>query len=302
MYIEKLAGFFADLAGPPGIPWSGLIAKGHGIEENGYDPAYMDLMLAESTKFFGVIGSLSQDFKDKYRTIENSEARKAVTQMMALIDQTGTDVWQAVKDGDFSATVNLPASVSSDVFATFAASAANGAYLHFDGVIEAAMRAGKLTPEEVMNHADWVMKSFQTFEYLGANGHLDEFKDSAPTPTSGLGLAPVVLGLLIALGIVVVLGMCYLYYIHSIAEPAQNKIFAWCDQLAAKPGSTDEDLRSCIAAATSMQANGNSSLTNFMGDMLKPLSTIAGIGLAIWLASIVVPPLLARSMTRRATA
>jgi hypothetical protein len=64
MFMEYLAGMYADLSEPPGIPWQGLVAAGHGIDDGGYDGAYMDTMLQEGNKFFAVLGTMSQAFRD----------------------------------------------------------------------------------------------------------------------------------------------------------------------------------------------------------------------------------------------
>lgn len=290
-YVDKLASLYDGLAGPPGIPWDGLVAKGHGIAEGGFDPEYQQLLLEESFKFFGVIGTLNADFREKYSTIETSQARSAVTRLIALVNQMGADIWDAVKHGNISATIDLPASIAGDVFATFAATAANGAYLHFDGVMESALLGGKITVEEVQAHAQSVMQMFQTFVDLDKNGHLDHFK--AAQPTSGLGMTWAVA----AVAIVAVLGVCYLLYVWQIAAPVQNKVFEWCDKLTTKADASDADLRACVAAATSMTEHGNGSLGNFLGDALKPLGVVIAIGAAVYIGSLILPSMLARRAT-----
>jgi len=290
--LEKLADLYDEYFGPPGIPWDGLIAKGHGITENGYDPAYMDLLLQESFVFFDSVGKLSPEFRQKYRDLEQVDARKAMTQTQALLSQAGADIWEAVKNGDWSAAVDFPRTVSFDAFASLAANAANAGYLHFDGVVEAAMRAGKLSPEEAMAHADATMKTFETFVYLEKNGHLDDFKVH---PVSGLGVAPLVIAF-IAIGAVLVLGLAFCFYQASIGSNAQQKIFKWCDDLNSKPGASQEDLRSCISAAENMATHGNPGLGDMFGDLLKPIGVVIALGAAIWVASLVLPGILARKV------
>jgi hypothetical protein len=292
MFIEKLAGMYDDLVGPPGIPWDGLIAKGHGIDDNGFDGAYQDLMLQEGAKFLGVLGKLSQEFRDKYRTIQAGDARHAMTQLMALINQTGADVWQATKAGDWEASVHFPRSLAVDALATLAASSMNGAYLHYDGVMENAMRAGKVTPDDVMAHANSLMQTWQTFVDLEKNGHLDQFKTTPAAPAAGVGALPVLAGwALAALGIVLVLGICYLVYVWQIGSPITDKVIAYCDKLS-KTGTAD-DMRNCIAAMQSIQKGGNPDLLGFMGSLLQPLAWVAAIGLGLYVASLVVPMMLA---------
>jgi hypothetical protein len=298
IFIDQLAGMYDQIAGPRGIPWDGLIAKGHGITENGYDPAYMDIMLQDGAKFFGVVGGLSQEFRDTYRTIEAKDARHAMTQLMALVNQTGADIWDATKRGEWDAAVNFPRSLAVDALATLAATAANGAYLHYDGVMEQAMLAGKITPEEVMAHADSVVRAFRTFVDLGRDGHLDQFKTQPATAgLRGPELPAAAIYALAALGIVLVLGLCYLFYVWQIGSPITNKVIEYCDKLV-KTG-TPDDQRTCVQALQSMDAKGNSNLLNFMGGMLSPLVTVAAVGLAVYIGSLVLPGILAR---RRASA
>jgi len=282
--LKELADMYDELTGPPGIPWAGLMADGHGITENGYDPAYMDYMLRAGSDFFGVVGALGPDFVTKYRTLRADEGRASVTRIMAIIDQMSADVWEAVKDGDWDAFVALPRTTSTDAFATLAASAANGAYLHYDGIMEAAMRAGKVTPEEVMQHATSVTKAFQTFVDLDKNGHFDDFKKKSQV--AGLGIAPAIIAAIVAVGIVLFLGLVYLIYVVKLAAPAQQKALEWCDKVA-KDGSK-EDAMACVNAAVSMQKNGNLNLSNVFGTALAPIFTVLAIGAAFFMAPYVI--------------
>lgn len=284
--LGDLAGMYDELMGPPGIPWSGLVADGHGIEENGYDPTYMDYMLKAGSEFFSVIGGLSPDFKNKYRNLRADEGRASTTRLMAIIDQMATDIWQAVKNGDWDAFVALPKTTTTDAFATVAAAAANGAYLHYDGVMEAAMRAGKLKPDEVVQHATSITKVFQTFVDLDKNGHLEDMKK--PTPVSGMGFEPTttMIVAIAVLGVVVVIGFAYIFYVIKLAAPAQQKALEWCDKVA-KEG-TKEDAMACVNAAVSMQKSGNEALANVFGTALAPIFTVLAIGAAFYIAPFVV--------------
>lgn len=296
LIIDQLATIYDQIAGPRGIAWDGLIAKGHGITENGYDPTYMDTMLQDGGAFFGVLGGLSQRFRDTYRNIEAADARKAITQLMALVNQTGADIWDATKRGEWDAAVHFPQSLAIDALATLAATAANGAYLHYDGVMEQAMRAGKVTPDEVMAHADSVVRAFRTFVDLNKNGHLDQFKENPPV--AGIGgpeIPAAAVYALAALGVVLVLGLCYLFYVWQIGSPITDKVIEYCDKLS-KSG-TQDDLRTCVQALQSMEQNGNSNLLNFMGDALKPVGIVLAVGAVVYLGSLLLPGLLARRAT-----
>jgi len=293
LFIDQLAGIYDGIAGPRGISWDGLMSKGHGIEENGYDPAYMDTMLQDGAKFFAVLGTLSQTFRDTYRNIEAKDARHAITQLMALVNQTGADVWDATKRGEWDVAVHFPQSLAIDALATLAATAANGAYLHYDGVMEQAMRGGKVTGDEVMAHADSVVKAFRAFVDLDKNGHLDQFKTNPPA-TSGMGgpeLPAAAFYALAALGVVLVLGLCYLFYVWQIGSPITNKVIEYCDKLTET--GTPDDQRACIQALQSMEQNGNSNLLNFMDGILQPIVVVAAVGLAIYAGSVFLPILLA---------
>lgn len=277
---------YDELAGPPGIPWAGLTANGHGIEENGYDPAYMDYMLKSGGEFFGVIGTLSDEFKSKYRTLRADEGRASTTRLMAIIDQMGADVWQAIKNGNWDAFVALPRTTTVDAFSTVAAAAANGAYLHYDGVMEAAMRAGKITGEEVMQHANSVTKVFQTFVDLDKNEHLGDLKKQKPV--AGLGFEPTttMVVAIAVLGVVVVIGFCYIFYVIKLGAPAQQKALEWCEKVA-KEGSK-EDSMACVNAAVNMEKNGNLNLANVFGTALAPIFVVLAIGAAFFMAPTVI--------------
>jgi hypothetical protein len=283
--LGDLADMYDELAGAPGIPWAGLTADGHGIEENGYDPTYMDYMLKDGAEFFGVVGSLGPDFVAKYRTLREDEGRASVTRIMAIIDQMGTDVWQAVKDGDWDAFVALPRTTTVDAFAALAAAAANGAFLHYDGIMEAAMRAKKLKPAEVVSHANNVTKVFQTFVDLDKNGHFADLKKKPP-PVAGLGLAPALIAAIVAIGVVLLLGLCYLIYVIKLAAPAQQKALEWCDKVA-KEGSK-EDAMACANLAASMEQKGNPLLGNIFAQALTPIFVVLAIGAAFWIAPTVI--------------
>jgi hypothetical protein len=208
---------------------------------------------------------------------------------MAPIDQTGADVWTAVKHGDWSSATHFPRAVSVDALASMAASAVNGAYLHYDGVVEAAILAGKLTPEEAQAHAQSLVQTFQTFVTLDKNGHLDQFKTSPPV--AGMGGPELLAGwALVALGVTLVLGICYLVYVFKIAAPIQQKIIEYCDKMS-KSGNPD-DTRACVQSLESMQKNGNADLASFMGTILKPVIIVAAVGAAAYLGFLFLPGLL----------
>lgn len=283
--LRELADMFDSLMGPPGIPWDGLIAKGHGIDEGGYDATYMELLLQESFRFFDVIGTMGPNFKARYREIRAQEAREAVTRTQALINQTGADIWQAVKEGEWDVTVALPKTVAEDVLATMAAYAVNAAYMHFDGVVESRMLDKSLSARDAMQHADYAMRTFQAFQTMAWNGSLDEF--SGEHGQAGLGLAPVFAWA--ALGVVALLGICYLLNLFFGAAPLQKKMIEWCDSLASR--GDPEDLRRCAAAAESMVKRGNPDLADFLGGTFRPVLVVLGVGAAVYALSLVAPML-----------
>jgi len=260
----------------------------------------MDTMLQEGNKFFAVLGTMSQAFRDKYSTLKAPEARAAMTRMTAIINQTGADVWQATKQGNWDLATHLPRTVAVDILAALAASASNGAFLHYDGVVEGAMLAKKLTADEAMAHAQSIVQTFQAFVDLDKNGHLEEFKQNAPAPVAGLGgpeviAAPPLLAgwALVALGVATVLGICYIIYVFTIASPLQQKIIEYCDKLS-KSGNPD-DTKACVQSLQSMQQKGNAGLADFMGTALAPVITVAAIGLAVYVGSLILPGMLLRA-------
>ena len=294
MFMDELASMYAQLTQPPGIPWDGLVAEGHGIDEGGYDGTYMQAMLTAQAQFDRVLGTMSPTFREKFSSLRAPEARAAMTRLMAVINQTGADVWQATKKGDWDMAAHLPRTVAVDVMAAMAASASNGAFLHYDGVVEAAMLAKKFTGDEAMAHAQSVVQTFQTFVDLDKNGHLDDFKQNVPGPVAGFGgpeviAAPPLLAgwALVALGVTAVLGICYLVYVFKIASPLQQKIIEYCDKMAKSgdPAAT----QACIQSLESMEKSGNAGLASFFGTALQPVIAVAAIGLAVYVGSMFLP-------------
>lgn len=296
MFMDELASMYAQLTQPPGIPWDGLVAEGHGIDEGGYDGTYMQNMLSAQAQFDAVLGTMSATFREKFSSLRAPEARAAMTRLMAVINQTGADVWQATKKGDFDMAAHLPRTVAVDVMAAMAASASNGAFLHYDGVVEAAMLSKKLTADEAMAHAQSTVQTFQTFVDLDKNGHLDDFKQTVPVAGfSGpevIAAPPLLAGwALVALGVTAVLGICYLVYVFKIASPLQQKIIEYCDKMAKSgdPAAT----QACIQSLESMDKSGNAGLASFFGTALQPVIAVAAIGLAVYVGSLVLPGMIA---------
>jgi hypothetical protein len=302
VYIEKLANMYADLTGRPSIPWDKLEADGHGLSVGKYDPAYHAYLDVAFFSFLDVVygdqnqPALSEEFRRKYKTIRAKDARSALGEMATLIEQAGSDVWNAAKNGDWGKAVNFPRVLAMDSLATFAANAVNNFAMHNSGVIEAAMLNGNITPDEVMAHADSTVQTFASFVDLNKSGDLDQFKNEPPT--AGMGFALPVVGIgLVLFSAVLVGGACYMIYVLKIAAPIQNKAIEYCDQLA-KSGN-DEDKRTCLAALQKIQENGNADLLGFLGKAINPIVWVAAIGLGLYVAAMVLPGMLAR---RRMTA
>jgi hypothetical protein len=293
VFVEQLSSMYDEMAGPPGIPWAGLTADGHSLEENGYDPAYMDYMLKAGAEFFAAIGTLNADFLTQYKTLRDNDARASISRIMAVLEQSGADAWQALKAGNMDKVFALPRATTTGSLATIAASAANGAYLHYDGVMEAALRDGTIKPAEVAAHANAVTKVFQTFADLNKNGHLDALKQTPPTtstPTSGFGVVPEILAAVgwevAVFGVVLVAGLCYLVYIFWVALPTQKKVLDWCDKVA-KTG-TPEQTMACVNAAVSAEKNGNPGLGGVFGTFISPLVAVAAVAGALYVAPFII--------------
>jgi hypothetical protein len=292
VFIEKLSEMYDEMAGPPGIPWAGLTADGHSLEENGYDPAYMDYMLKAGAEFFAAIGQLNEDFITQYKTLRDDQARASISRIMAVLEQSGADAWQALKAGNMDKVFALPRTTTTGSLATIAASAANGAYLHYDGVMEAAMRDGSIKADEVASHANAVTKVFQTFADLNKTGHLDALKQKppAPTPAAGFGVLPEILAAVgwevAVLGVVLFAGCCYLVYIFWVALPTQKKVLDWCDKVS-KTGTPDQTLV-CVNAAISAEKNGNPGLGGVFGSFIKPLVAVAVVGASLYIAPYII--------------
>src|SRR5260221_8041024 len=103
MFVQELAKGWEDMMNPPGIPWAELEDSGHGIEVNGYDPAYMDLMLKAYAPFMRVVGTL--DIEKQFRTMEAADGRSAITRMYQALDDAGGQIWTSLKQGDLGTAI-----------------------------------------------------------------------------------------------------------------------------------------------------------------------------------------------------
>lgn len=300
--INELADLFAGTVDLPSIPWDKLEADGHVISVDEYDPKYRSYLDVMFSDFLGVIdGSparppLSEEFRERYSTLRAKEAHGALSEMTTLIKQVGGDIWTAAKNGNWGDAVNFPRILAIDSLAALAANAANNYSMQKSGVIEAAMHAGKITPEEVMAHADSTMHSLAVFVHLNESGDLEQFK-SKPA-VAGMGLLLPVVGIgLVLLTAILVGGICYILYLTKIAAPIQNKAIEYCDQLA--QSGDNEDKRRCLTALQKIQENGNADLLGFLGKAISPIVWVAAVGLGLYVAAMVLPGMLAR---RRMTA
>jgi hypothetical protein len=287
-FVEKLAGTYADLTGRPGIPWDQL---GGGINNPEYR-AYLDVaFFAFLDVLYGGSGEagLSEEFRSRYRSIRAKDARSALGQMTEMIEDSGAYLWNALTSGDLGGAVDFPRVLAMDVFATLSANAVNNFTMHNAGIIEAAVLNGNITQEEAMAHADSVVQTFATFVDLSKGGDLDQFKSDPPVAGMGAFVAG---WAAVALGSVVVGGICYMLYVLAVAAPIQNKAIEYCDQLT-KSGSA-EDQRMCVSAMQKMQESGNVDLLGFFGKMLNPVMWVAAIGVGLYVAYLIVPGIIAR--------
>jgi len=278
--VVALAEASVETHAPAGLNWSRA-------PDGVMGTAYLDLMMREFSAFLDVVGKL--DIEERYREIRASEGRAALNELSSALNKVATDTLDAVGESVWELAPGKALAVSKEglknAVATVAGYAANGLYLHLDGVMFQGLNEGVLTSPEVKEHADQVTRIFQSFVSLDSSGAFNEiYRQEAQ---AGLGIAPLAIPawMLVVAGVVLVLGLAYLVWSTYRASTLQDKVVAWCDKLIADNPS---NAGRCMDSLENMQNAG-------LDRLFSPLSSVikwAGVGLLLYIAVLAAPPLL----------
>lgn len=278
--VERLGQQFADWAGLTGLPWDQYDEQGALLADPRF--TYKDRLLELEKPFFDVVASLV--IKEEYRDLRAAQGRAAITTLYNRLSAVSGNVWSALKNGApilaYEEGVKIDKVMYKASLATIAAYAADGADLHYDGIMDDAVHLGKITPEDRERHADTVAQIFQAFVLLDEEGAFEDMKSSRPV--AGVGVAPLAAGWVIVL-VVAILGLCYLVWAVFIASKTQDKVVEWCDKLIEQGGT--EQAQYCVESLQNMQ---NESLAQLFTPLNK-VAVVAGIGLVAYLGVMMMP-------------
>jgi hypothetical protein len=293
-WVDILSDEYAALMDPPGIDWSKYDESGRelvGTGPDGYRFSYLDEMMAAGSGFLDVLRTLG--VTERYRALRDKEGREALTELFQAVQKSGDSVWQALKNGEFFLAADQALAMSGDQFAnavaTMGAYAMNGAYLHYDGVLADLVSYGRMSTDEMREHADAVVRIFRTFPEVDRSGGFDALRE--PRGASGIGFDPVTLfgvavpaWLIAVLGVAAVLGLVFLLHQVFVASRVQDRAMTLCEKLA----ETDPDAAvACVKAATDMPNAG-------LAKLFEPITTVAwlaGVGLVVYIGALSLPHL-----------
>lgn len=182
-----------------------------------------------------------------------------------------------------------------------------GAVAHAKGI----MQLSDVAPEDIINSADSITKTFNALAQMADMGVLDPLKDSAApavTPpvateevvsTQGLGAVPV--AVVVAIAAVVGVGLIAWCIIEVVKQQATNRAIDLMCQEAVKSGE-QADLDRCLEL---VKINKTSQQGGPLGDLAISLGQAAlmiGVGYAIFMFAPIVVRILSDRQTRKASA
>lgn len=276
--VEELVLRWRDIIAPPGLDWASLEG---GVEGT----AYLQALLQEVSVIYDVVGKL--DIEAQYRTLRVEQARASLDELIGALNQASLPALEAIKNDVWDLSVNDALQMSKEglknAMATMAAYAANGAQLHFDGVMYQGIVMGRITPAEVQEHANLIARMAQTLSRLEREGALDEIRRQ--TAMAGLGAIVIPAWMLIVAGVFLVMGIAYLVWSTHRASVLQDQVVSWCDNLIKND---PENAGQCIDAVRAMQ---NDSLNNLFAPIQSVVKWL-GVGLLVYVAALAAPALI----------
>lgn len=281
--LDALASQFVDSYDARGIDWARYDAQGQLLADPRY--SYRDELLERTSTLHSIVGSFNSSVRDKYRNLRREEGRAGITRAYEALERAGGLSFDAAKEGaeELARPFTMVREHFEDAVAAMAAYTTAGAVLHYDLVMADAVYFEQITEEQLRKHADTVARMCDAFAIIDADGG---FNDLKPGATSGVGWTFVVSGLaaVAIIGVAAVLGIAFVVYGIFVTLPAQDKALALCDKLIAE-GRTDE-AQSCIQAANAIPNPENAAP---WGNTIKTVTSIAVAGVALYVASLVLP-------------
>jgi hypothetical protein len=256
------------------IPWENIPT---GIKDTTYISTYLVPAYAKAKLIYN---SLNLDA----RAVTSQDAVLAAKTMLDAQSSTYDKLKAAVTAGYDTLTADDSLKVEGDIMRVYVVTAfAQAEYafqIHYTGAARAfvakaaadyaaAVASGSITQvaaeqavadleKAMQQHAQWTLGMLSAIGYVDDHGYLDAAKKTAPV--SGLGIAPVILGIIIVGAVIAICAVAYL--ICSLIETMQmNKIVGDYCQKAVQASTTAQTAEQ-QAAAQQLQANCGTALKN----------------------------------------
>jgi len=269
-FFAKASAWLAGGMGVGGIDWAALAAQGEpGVHSNEYIKQYMSPAFARASVTMASLdlhpGTTTEVLLDYYKLRDklSGVADKALQVVGTTIQVVNPVLAPTVA---WSALNNLLYYAWSVSFVGFQS--------HLTGRV---LRSG-VADADVAFHAQLITMMFNLLSKLDSMGMLKPFKKDG---TSGLGIAPALLGALIVLGIVLIIAAAWM--VIAIYESARinERIDAACKR-AIETGSPQDQ-----AMCQQMQASNNplaNTVPEAVSGVIEKISLVAMVGAGLWLA------------------
>lgn len=306
--VEDVLVDLAAYADIEGIDWPSLNAQGQGLMQS---EAYLQALDERWERFYSVAETLAiTDAEWEETTAE--EARDAWTEVRdAMTDKAGL-MLDALLDGKFSVAYDHAATIWTGSLKKLVVATSHVSHrnltAHQDGTLYWAIETGALTVTEVEEEASSIARLWDCVVKLDQWNALNEFKK----PEYGVGQTPQQA----TVGRVIVRGLPFVITSIGIAAVIAA-VIVWLSYLSDRNSQID---KFCFNEDGSVREGRpawcdepNQGMQDPLAVFLKPfteagkrlatgLSIVAGIAVAVWAGSIIVPKLLAGAAKRRAAA
>ncbi len=309
MVVEDVLVDLAAYADIEGIDWPSLNAQGQGLMES---QAYLQVLDDRWERFYSVVETLAiTDAEWEETTAE--EARDAWTEVRdAMTDKAGL-MLDALLAGELSVAYDHAATIWTGSLKKLVVATSHVSHrnltAHQDGTLYYAIEVGALTATEVEEEASAIARLWDCVVKLDQWNALSELKKPGhvsvgQTPqqaTVGQALLRGLPFVITAVGIAAVIAAVVVFLSYLSDRNAQIEKFCFNDD-----GSVREDRPAwCDEPNQGMQdplAVFLQPFTEAGKRLATGLSIVAGVAVALWAGSIIVPKLLASAAKRRAAA
>jgi len=275
--MSELAQLFVDKSGVRGLAWKTHVGRESYLGELA---TAQDGALAAVRKY-----QLTEGWTNTPR-----QAARAIEDIKKRIDERQAEVWDAVKSMRwvlaYDQAVEFERETLREIIGNATKFAADGAAMHYDGIMLEAGQQGLLTREQIKDHADDCARIFRTVTKMDKEGDLDKLALPA------LGAPQLVI--IAIVGILAVVALVAVYVWLSRMAEAQKLAYETCKELARK-GQSSAAVR-CVAEAGPLTKSDPFGF----GAFGKQVGYMVGLGALAYISvRWVVPAAAARLAARR---